>query len=134
MVLLCSIPLSADSEQGVGTLIVQVQGLKSDAGDLRFVLFDSKERFLKNPIRAEIIAIAGRKGRWVVTDIPYGSYAVLVHHDVNGNGKMERHWYGKPKEPAGASNDPAARMGPPLWKKTRFELASDSLEIAITVK
>jgi len=129
-----SIALSADSEQGVGTLIVQVQGLKSDAGDLRFVLFDSKEKFLKNPVRAEIIVIAGRKGRWVVTDIPYGSYAVLVRHDVNGNGKMERHWYGKPKEPAGASNDPAASMGPPLWKTPWSELASDSLEIAITVK
>ena len=117
-----------------GTLLVKVEGLQSDKGDLRFVLFASREAFLKQPVSAEIVEINDRQGTWTVEDLPYGSYAVLVHHDLNANGKMERHWYGKPKEPTGTSNDPPARMGPPLWKKAKFELTEPALTITIKVK
>ena len=116
-----------------GRLIVQLQGIESDAGDLRFVIFDSKETFLKRPIRAEALKNKGQRVTWTVEGLPYGSYAVLVHHDLNANGKMERKWYGKPKEPTGTSNNPPARMGPPLWKKAMFELSSPTLTITIQV-
>lgn len=119
---------------GTGTLVVTVEGLESDEGDLRFVLFASRKDFLKRPVSAEIVEINDQQGTWTVEDLPYGTYAVLVHHDMNTNGKMERHWYGKPKEPTGTSNDPPARMGPPLWKKAKFEFVEPTLTIAITVK
>ena len=131
---------TADSEEIVvadsdtGTLIVHVQGLTSDDGNLRFVLFDSKENFLKRPVRAEIVEISNRQGTWTVADIPLGEYAVLVHHDVDGSGKMERHWYGKPKEPTGASNDAPARFGPPKYKAAKFELDSPERTLTITVR
>ena len=117
-----------------GTLVVKVEGLQSDKGDLRFVMFGSKKDFLKQPVNAEIVEINSQKGTWTVEDLPYGTYAVLVHHDLNANGKMERHWYGKPKEPTGTSNDPPARMGPPLWKKAKFEFAEPTLTKTIAVK
>jgi uncharacterized protein (DUF2141 family) len=47
-----------------------------------------------------------------VEELPYGIYAVLVHHDIDASGKMERHWYWKPKVPTGVSNDAPARFGP----------------------
>lgn len=117
-----------------GTLVVKVDGLESDEGDLRFVLFGSRKDFLKRPVSAEIVEINARQGSWTLEDLPYGTYAVLVHHDLNANGKMERHWYGKPKEPTGTSNDPPARMGPPLWKKAKFEITEPTMTITITVK
>lgn len=117
-----------------GTLSVEVQGLKSNDGELRFVIFGSKKAFLKRPVRAEVLKIEGQEGTWTVDDLPYGTYAVLVHHDLDASGKMERHWYGKPKEPTGTSNDPPARMGPPLWKKASFQFAAPALTIVITVK
>ena len=33
----------AVADENVGMLVVQVQGLNSDEGDLRFVIFDSKK-------------------------------------------------------------------------------------------
>lgn len=116
-----------------GTLVVQVQGLTSDDGNLRFTLFDSKASFMKTPVRAELVEVKDRKGTWIVDDVPYGEYAVLVHHDTNGNGKMERHWYGKPKEPAGASNDAPAKFGPPKYRDAKFQIESSQLAITITV-
>ncbi len=116
-----------------GTLVVHAQGLTSDDGNLRFVMFDSKENFLKRPVRAEVIEISGQQGTWIIEDLPFGEYAVLVHHDIDGSGKMERHWYGKPKEPTGASNNAPPRMGPPKYKDAKFQLGSSELTITITV-
>lgn len=116
-----------------GTLTVQARGLKSTEGELRFVIFDSKKAFLKRPIRAEVLKIDGEEVTWKIDSLPHGTYAVLVHHDLDASGEMERHWYGKPKEPTGTSNDPPARMGPPLWKKASFQFAAPALTIVITV-
>ncbi len=117
-----------------GTLIVRVQGLTSDDGNLRFVLFDSKKNFLTSPVRAEIVEIKDRQGEWIVEELPYGTYAVLVHHDIDASGAMERHWYGKPKEPTGASNDAPARFGPPKFEKAKFQLESPTLTLTVAVK
>lgn len=122
------------TESETGTLMVEVRDLESDAGDLRFVMFDSKKSFLKNPVRAEIVEIKDRQGTWIVENLPFGTYAVLAHHDIDASGKMERHWYGKPKEPTGASNDAPARFGPPKFKHAKFEFAVPSLTLTITVK
>lgn len=122
------------AEPQTGELIVEVDNLQSDAGDLRFVMFDSKKNFLKRPIRAEIVAIENGSGSWVIEDLPYGTYVVLVHHDVDSSGKMERHWYGKPKEPTGASNDAPAKFGPPKFKHAKFDFDTPSSTLTITVK
>lgn len=122
------------AEPKAGTLIVNVSGLITDEGTLRFVLFDSKKNFLKRPIRTGVIEIKNRHGTWTTEDLPYGMYAVLVHHDVDGSGKMERHWYGKPKEPTGASNDAPAKFGPPKFKKAKFQIEESEKAITITIK
>ncbi len=135
LLLLVSVtPSLADAEPETGTLVVNVSGLESDEGDLRFVMFDSKKSFLKNPVRAEITEIVEGHGSWIVANLPYGTYAVLVHHDVDGSGKMERHWYGKPKEPTGASNDAPSKFGPPKFKHAKFDFAASSMTMTITVR
>ncbi|MEL7447768.1 MAG: DUF2141 domain-containing protein [Pseudomonadota bacterium] len=121
------------SENLTGTLVVKAEGLESNEGRLRFVVFPSKDTFLKRPVQSGVVEIADQAGEWHAEDVPYGEYAVLVHHDVNDNGKMERHWYGKPKEPGGASNNPKPRMGPPRWKDTVFVLDSPELTLKIQV-
>ncbi len=132
VLLLAYSDLAANAD--AGTLTVQVQGLTTDDGNLRFVLFDSKENFMKRPVRAEVIEISDRVGTWVVENLPYGEYAVLVHHDIDGSGKMERHWYGKPKEPTGASNDAPSKFGPPKYKHAKFQFESAELTLTITVE
>jgi len=126
--------VTAEGAELTGTLIVHVRGLRSDDGNLRFVLFDSQRDFLNRPVRAEIVEIKDQQGMWTIEKLPYGTYAVLVHHDINTNGTMERHWYGKPKEPTGASNDAPARFGPPKFEKAKFQFESPTLAITVTIK
>lgn len=117
-----------------GTLIVNATGMKSDDGNLRFVLFDSEKDFLKKPVRAGVVEINDKQGTWSIDELPFGTYAVLVHHDINSNGKMERHWYGKPKEPTGASNDASAKFGPPKFRDAKFQLESASLTLTVSIQ
>jgi len=124
----------ASAESETGTLIVRVEDLSSDDGNLRFALFDSEKEFMRRPVRAGIVDISDRQGVWTAADLPFGTYAVLVHHDSNGSGKMERHWYGKPKEPTGASNDAPAKFGPPKFKDAKFTFESEELTLTVPVR
>lgn len=126
--------VSAENPGSTGMLTVHAQGLTSGDGILRFTLFDSKKNYLKKPVRAGEVEITDQQGTWVLNDLPYGTYAVMVHHDINSNSKMESHWYGKPKEPSGVSNDAPAKMGPPKFKDAKFQLESPTLTLTITVK
>lgn len=125
--------IASDDDDLTGSLTVHAVGLASSDGNLRFVLFNSKKDFLKRPVRAEIIEIKDQQGTWIVEGLPYGTYAVLVHHDIDASGKMERHWFGKPKEPTGASNDAPSRFGPPKFKDAKFMLESTTLTLTITL-
>jgi uncharacterized protein (DUF2141 family) len=136
-VLLQGVPLGAVTATGAdltGTLVVRVQGLQSDDGNLRFALFDSEKDFLKHPVRAGIVEIRNQQGAWTIEQLPHGTYAVLVHHDINANGMMERHWYGKPKEPTGSSNDAPARFGRPTFENAKFRFEASALTLTVTVK
>ena len=104
-----------------GTLVIHLQGLVSNEGKLRFALFDSDKDFMKTPVRSGIVDIVGQKGVWIVEDLPYGTYAILVHHDINGNGMMEKNWLGIPKEPTGVSNGTPAGFGPPRFDDAKFQ-------------
>jgi len=136
LLLLAGLPawVSAEEPNSTGTLTVHVRGLESGEGNLRFVIFDSDENFLKHPVHAEIIEIKEQQGTWIIEELPYGTYAVLVHQDINMNGTMERHWYGKPKEPSGVSNDAPAKFGPPKFKNAKFQFDTPTLTITVTVK
>ena len=86
----------ASADDRVGTLLVHVSDLQSDEGNLRFVLFDSEENFLERPLRAEIVEIETRQATWRVDDLPYGEYAVLVHHDIDSSGVQVTRIHGQP--------------------------------------
>jgi uncharacterized protein (DUF2141 family) len=131
--MLLSPALADDAETETGTVTVRVQGLGSNDGQLRYTVFDSKKNFLKRPFRSGVSEIDNREGVWSADDLPFGVYAILVHHDENANNKMESHWYGKPKEPTGASNNPPPRMGPPKFDDASFTLDAKTKSLLITL-
>ena len=133
-VILCVLLLGQAAHADTGTLVVEVRELEFDGGKLRFALFDSDESFFNDAVAYGDMEVTDGGATWVVDDLPYGTYAVTVHHDVNNNGEMEQHWYGKPKEPTGASTNPTLRFGPPTFEKTKFEFASAELILRIIVR
>jgi uncharacterized protein (DUF2141 family) len=54
--------------------------------------------------------------------------------DVNGNGKLDTNLIGIPKEPVGASRNPALRFGPPKFEETAVDLDDKAQELIINLK
>jgi len=52
-----------------------------------------------------IIKVRHTEARCDFEDIPPGTYALVVIHDENMNGKLDTNWVGIPKEGYGFSND-----------------------------
>lgn len=126
-------PETSPPVSGFGRIKVELLGVRSEKGDLRIALFDSKRGFPGKFERASARGVVAALSRvYVFEQVPYGSYAISVTHDENRNGKLDANFLGIPKEGVGASNNPKARFGPPSFDDARFEL--DRQEVVRAVR
>lgn len=121
----------------VGRLIIKVSGIKKHKGELRCRIYDNEANFpskeAEKMFRLITVPVAGDTATILVDQVPLGQYAVILHQDLNSDGKMNRHWYGPPKEPVGCSNDATGSFGPPKWKDAVFELNTNELPVPINM-
>jgi uncharacterized protein (DUF2141 family) len=60
-----------------------------------------------------------------------GSYAVMVYHDENLNGKLDKAANGMPLEGWGFSRNARGRYGPPAFDDARIEVKAGANDIAL---
>jgi uncharacterized protein (DUF2141 family) len=58
-------------------------------------------------------------------DLPPGTYALRILHDLDGDYAMTTNLVGMPAEPWAFSNNAAGRFGPPGWEAARFEVGTE---------
>jgi uncharacterized protein (DUF2141 family) len=75
-------------------------------------------------------AIVDGKVEVTFEDVAPGTYAVMVFHDENDNGKMDFDATGMPLESYGMSNNPML-YGPPSFDIAKFNLENEDLELEI---
>ncbi len=118
-------------------LTVDVQLTAGAHGELAYLVFDSPSGFPGDhdtAVRHGFLPIpAGEQHLHIDTDLPPGTYAVTVYEDLNGNHKLDRNILGIPREPAGASNNPPAHMGPPRFNECSFRVGAAAQTISITL-
>lgn len=61
-----------------------------------------------------------------VYELPPGTYAIGIFHDVNLNNKMDNNLFGIPREQFGFSNNARAFFGPPAFEAAAFELKGET--------
>lgn len=69
----------------------------------------------------------------VFDKVLWGTYAVAIRHDENGNGKLDTNFFGMPERGGGTSNNPRTSFGLPLFKNASFMLGQDGLEFVINL-
>jgi uncharacterized protein (DUF2141 family) len=123
-------PSPAESK---GEIRVKVVGLLSDAGELRFGLYNRKETFATSdgPIVKGARPIRNRESEFVIPDLPYGTYALIVGHDVNRDGKVSRNPFSA--ELKGISNYTAKILSFPDFDRARFQLDAPRVTVEIRV-
>lgn len=64
-----------------------------------------------------------------ILDVPPGEYVVQAHHDLNGNQRMDKNFFGFPKEHWGMSGDPKIKItipkSLPKWDEVKINVAED---------
>lgn len=133
VLLLSSIILTHAQEKESYTITVNISGMKADKGNVYVALYNSEASFLKDGIYGAIVKVTDKKATAVFNNIEKGVYAISAFHDKNDNKKMDTNFMGIPKEPTGCSNGARGFMGPPKYKKAKFELIKDTI-IPVKVK
>ena len=101
---------------------MKVVGSQSDQGELRFGLYDKKETFATKdgPIVKGAHPIKSGQCEFVIPNVPYGAYAIIVGHDVNRDGKIDENPFSS--ELKGISNYSGKILWFPSFDKARFRL------------
>jgi uncharacterized protein (DUF2141 family) len=116
-----------------GAIIVDVSGIRSDKGMVR-VSVCPRPNFLGDcPWFASVPARIGAVSV-TVPDVPPGRYAVQAFHDADSDGKLQRYWFGLPREGIGFSNDAMAHITYPRFSVAAFDHAAVAQHVAITVR
>lgn len=102
--------LTSPAAPQTGQLMIRVYDRPATLGDLR------------DPILERTVTAAELE-EGVVLELPVGKrFAILLHHDENGNGAIDRNLIGIPTEALAFSNNYAPK-GPPAFDRAAIELA-----------
>ena len=118
-------------------LLVRVVGLRNDKGDVRCTLFSSREDFPTNNDQMATTVVAPITDRIALcgfSTIAPGTYAVVLFHDENADGKFNRDWLGLPKEGYGFSNDAPTRWHAPSFDAASFHVSGGISEILVHIR
>ncbi|MGB5370515.1 MAG: DUF2141 domain-containing protein [Flavobacteriaceae bacterium] len=116
-------------------LTVTVEGVKSSEGNISIGLYNKVEGFLTPEEGFLGISVKAIKGTTtaLIENLPYGSYAIAVFHDENGNKVMDTNFFGIPKEALGFSKGKLKTFGPPSFGECVFPF-NGNMQIKVPIK
>ncbi|MEK7266311.1 MAG: DUF2141 domain-containing protein [Pseudomonadota bacterium] len=93
-------------------------------GRIRIAIYDGEATFLETA-QSKREAVINDEGLALLTisDLRPGDYAFVAYFDENGDGKLNRSFIGKPKEPYVFSNNVRPKLRKPTFAETKVAVA-----------
>jgi uncharacterized protein (DUF2141 family) len=117
---------------------VTILNIRNATGIVECALFDGPKGFpvavLRSAMRLVAMKVPSSEARCDFESIPAGTYALVVLHDENMNGKLDTNWLGIPKEGYGFSRDAKATFGAPSFSDASFLYDGEALDLTITLR
>jgi uncharacterized protein (DUF2141 family) len=117
---------------------VTILNIRNSVGTVDCALFEAPKGFpvdvLRSAMRLVVMKVPTSEARCDFEEIPAGTYALVVLHDENMNGKLDTNLLGIPKEGYGFSNDAKASFGAPSFKDASFFYDAQTLDLTITLR
>lgn len=115
---------------------ITITNLRNDKGQVLICLFKDGDGYPDKPEKAfrksKATIVSGNKAVISFSGLPTGNYSIVALHDENNNMKMDKNWYGLPKEGYGFSNNAMGTFGPPGIRKASFHYTMDK-QTAISI-
>lgn len=131
---------SADNRSASkGKIIVKIENFEHSNGVLRSHLYNiDKKQFFPTKtdfcFKRDTALINDNKSLIIYDDLPFGVYALTVHHDENANGTMDTNFLGLPVEGFGISMNPTIIMSVPEFEEAQFDLNDKEKKIVVKMK
>lgn len=104
-------------------LTINVSGAKPKKGQAICSLFNSRENYLKEPVRSATQAIdANGDAVFRFDRLTPSTYAISVIYDEDRNGELNNGLFGIPTELVGMLNNAKGQFGPPSFEESAFPL------------
>ena len=105
------------------TLDITVTGVRDNQGTVRAGIYNSSEGFPKEEKSMLQTSAPAKQGNVTLqfANLPAGKYAVIVYHDENNDGKMDKRFGMIPVEGYGLSNNIKA-FGKPSFDECAFAI------------
>ena len=122
-----------------GTIEIIVDNLNSNEGYLRAQLFNSETASYfpsksNKCYKYSLVKITNNRARIIFSDLPYGKYAITIHHDANSNKVLDKTWLGMPDEGWGISTDVIPVFSLPSFEDCSFNLNQDYLKYQVLIR
>jgi uncharacterized protein (DUF2141 family) len=116
---------------------VKILNIRNSTGTVACALFESPagfpSEFLHSATNVMIIKIRKSQARCDFEDIPPGTYAMVVIHDENMNGKLDTNALGIPTEGYGFSNDAKKWLGTPSFSDASFTYGGQNVDLTMSL-
>jgi len=129
-----AVSLAAAGPVAAADLAVKLHGIRAQTGLVKIAVADSQDAWdgKAAPVQFDGTPPRGEDASFTFKDLKPGSYAVMITHDENGNGKLDTNVMGMPLEGYGFSNNPQV-MRKPTWDEARLEIGKDNVAIDVVL-
>lgn len=119
-------------------LSINITNLRNSKGHMLISLYKDGVGYPNEPekaFRISKLTIADNAASVSFKGLPSGNYAIAILHDENDDSKMNKSFFGLPKEGYGFSNNVMGAFGPPpLSKASVLYNANEKKNITIRVR
>lgn len=127
---------NAYSIEKSGNLTLKIDNVRTIGGTIWVGIYDDADHlFVKEKAIVKGFNV-GKTGTITCTieELPYGTYAVALFHDVNSNGELDRNLAGIPTEPFAFSQKPKSRWRLPYFEEVKFAFLRDQQVLQTRLK
>jgi uncharacterized protein (DUF2141 family) len=134
--LFAGLALCAGGASGAAEVVVRISGLSEPLGQVGCSLFAGATGFPMDNSAARVLWLPAEAGGVTCryADVPEGSYAVSIGHDLNGNRRVDTNFFGLPTEQWGVSNNARPSLRAPRFDEAVFKVTPESREVGIDIK
>jgi len=137
-ILLASLPLMHGQEvEETAAIKVSINNLSSQEGKVAINIFVHKDGFPSNLQLAYLnktFEIDSDQPEFIFENVPIGNYSLAVIHDENSNSKIDKDFFGRPKEGYAVSNNVKASMfAPPKFSDALFEHTASGTNLKLKI-
>lgn len=119
-------------------LSINITNLRNSKGHVLMSLYKDGKGYPNEPekaFRISKLTIADNTSSVSIKGLPSGNYAIAILHDENDDSKMNKNFFGLPKEGYGFSNNVMGAFGPPPLSKASVTYnANEKKNITIRVR